>query len=95
MVYATNHMTKLRRNSRNVSIVATICVRFKKHGSKRMIRIALISFLHLSSTCQDALKCNQHLQLATEDILLFMASGDFGNFLGNGLISKRETIMES
>ena len=40
-------------------------------------------------------KCNQHLQLATEDILLFMASGVFCNSSGNGLISKRETIMES
>ena len=87
-------MTKRRRNGRNVSIVATICVWFKKHGSKRMIRIALIFFLHLSITYQAALKCS-FLQLATEDILLFMASGDFCNFSGNGLISKRETIMES
>ena len=89
MVYAANHMTKRRRNSRNVSIVATICVWFKKHGSKKMIRIALIFFLHLSITYQAALKCNQHLQLATADILLFMASGDFCNSSGNGFISKR------
>ena len=60
-----------------------------------MIRIALIFFLHLSITYQAALKCNQHLQLATEDILLFMASRDFYSFSGNGLISERETIMES
>ena len=60
-----------------------------------MIRIALIFFLNLSITHQAALKCSQHLQLATEDILLFMASGDFCNSSGNGLISKRETIMES
>lgn len=75
MVYAANHMTKRRRNGRNVSIVATICVWFKKHGSKRMIRIALIFFLHLSITYQAALKCNQHLQLATEDILVYGVEG--------------------
>ena len=75
MVYAANHRTKRRRNSRNVSIVATIFVWFKKHGSKRMIRIALIFFLHLSITYQAALKCNQHLQLATEDILVYGVEG--------------------
>ena len=68
-------MTKRRRNGRNVSIVATICVWFKKHGSTRMIRIALIFFLHLSITYQAALKCIQHLQLVTEDILVYGVEG--------------------
>ena len=84
MVYAENHVK-----------TSKICVWFKKHGSKQMIRIALIFFLHLSITYQAALKCNQNVQLATKDILLFMASGDFCNSSGNGLIGKRETRMES
>ena len=40
-----------------------------------MIRIALIFFLHFSITYQAALKCNQHLQLATEDILVYGVEG--------------------